>query len=45
MVVDDRYVDDCGQIYTEEIRKSQTVRVLLRTIIMQDRHDDFIPNH
>ena len=45
MVGDDQCVDDRGRSCTAGIRKSRMIHVPLRTIIMQDRYDDFLPEH
>ena len=45
MASDDQRFDDRGRSYTAEIREFHTIRVPFRTIITQDRNDDFLPVH
>ena len=45
MVADDQRVDDRGRSCTDVVPKFRMIHVLRRTIIIQDRHDDFPPDH
>ena len=45
MASDYQHFDDRDRNYTAEIREFHTIRVPFRTIIRQDKNDDFLPVH